>query len=471
MSIAIIDIGSNAIRAVIYDTMDIGASEVYNDKFMVNFLSLFELNDIDINHEIYLILGHFSELFRKMNIQQIKCVATEVLRSNSKAYLFIKIVKNRYGLDINIISGEQEAYLTASGILWGIPKANGLAVDLGGGSLEFAEIENKKIGNLLSLPLGTKIIRKLYNDINHIEEGVIKKISAYNNFNKKYSNLYLIGGALRLIANHYIKYTCYPIRILHNLTISSFEVLEYCKKIDELWIHDNYQELYNIDIYAIYILKSIIKIFNPERIVISNYGLKEGIYFTNLSSEQQNQDVIWNRMKFIMPNKSSEQYKEKYIDLINKLLIRPDEKTIQIIELVLLLFTNIKGIDKILVGNFLNNFVLNMDIPFCHSQRVMLITTLSCTLNVKVTRYMYDLSRKILPIQDYLNSCIIGNVLKIAKLINGPNLENIGFDLVVNANNYIEFVSHKLLPHQILSLIYQSIKIIGKARKKMLYKF
>ena len=208
---AIIDIGSNAIRAVVYEQNSLSASEVYNEKFRSDLLGLLDLSDLDVKHGVYLVVQHFVHIFKQLKVGTVKCVATAVLRNHINSPAFVELIKRKYNIEIEVISGEKEAYLTAAGLIMGINKAEGLAADLGGGSLELAEIRNKEVGRRKSLALGTNII-----DL-EISETEVKNIISNSFEYNKYPSLYLIGGAFRMLGRAYMEFTRYPLKNLHNL--------------------------------------------------------------------------------------------------------------------------------------------------------------------------------------------------------------------------------------------------------------
>ena len=93
MRLAIIDIGSNAIRAVIYERDTLGAPEIFNDKFKSDVLSLLQLDNLEVKHQTYLSLQYLTHIFKQLSVTRIKCVATAVLRGHPKAEEFKKIIK------------------------------------------------------------------------------------------------------------------------------------------------------------------------------------------------------------------------------------------------------------------------------------------------------------------------------------------------------------------------------------------
>lgn len=76
---AILDIGYNAIRTVVYDNENIGSPEILNIKFRNDMLNLLEGESLDIRHQTYLNIGYFLHIFKNLQVEKINCVATELL--------------------------------------------------------------------------------------------------------------------------------------------------------------------------------------------------------------------------------------------------------------------------------------------------------------------------------------------------------------------------------------------------------
>jgi exopolyphosphatase/guanosine-5'-triphosphate,3'-diphosphate pyrophosphatase len=463
MRLAIIDIGYNAIRAVVYDNHTLGAPEIFNDKFKSDLLSLLALDDLNVKHQTYLSLQYLVHVFERLDVVQIKCVATAVLRGHPKAELFSQIIKERFNITIDVISGDREAYLTAAGLICGISKAEGLAADLGGGSLELAEISDKKVGRRKSLGLGTKVI----SDKNIANLDVITEIIRKEFGETHYSNLYLIGGAFRFIGRFYIDFAHYPIKNLHNLEISRPDFEIYLEKLDRIQkIHPPQYEQKKIDYNATLVAKAMLNVFSAEKIIISNYGLKEGVRFISLPEAEQNKDIVHERISTLVKLKKACNW-ENYITTIQGLLINPDEMTISLIPLAMMLAQFNKNIDKTLKANFAVELVLSSDIPFTHRQRIALALALCFAYHAKSDMYINRLAKKMLNKLDYANSQIIGDFIRIAREVDGPEFHTPSFTLGTK-DKYIEIITNDTLPKLIFEKVCERLKDIAFARKSVL---
>lgn len=463
MRSAIIDIGYNAIRAVVYECDELGAPEIFNDKFKSDIANLLKSDELEVKHQAYLSLQYLMHIFKTLAVTNIKCVATAVLRGHPKAEQFKDIVKQRFNLDIDIISGDREAYLTAAGLISGINNAFGVVADLGGGSLELAQIADKKVGNLKSLPLGTKLLSENRFDDTVIISQMIKKEFGEQHF----PNLYLIGGALRLIGRYYMESVHYPLKNLHNLGISRVEFELYLEKLVRINKARVQYDPRKIDYNAILIAKAMFEVFSPEKIIISNYGLKEGVRFISLPIEEQRKDIIYERIRALVKFDPNLCKIDKYLQVIEPLLIDPDYITVSIIELAILLAQFNKNIDKTLRANFIVEFILASDIPFCHRQRIMLSLALAFTYTVKSDMYINRLAKRMISRSDYCNSHIIGNFIKIAREIDGPEFHEPSFSLEIKDNKYIEVVTPDILPRPVFEKVCERLKNIGIARKSV----
>ncbi len=476
MRLGIIDIGYNAVRAVVYECDKLGAPEIFNDKFKSDIINLLNLSNLEVKHQAYLSLQYFVHIFDRLSVTSIKCVATAVLRGHPKAEEFRKIVKRKFNISIEIISGDREAYLTAAGLISGINNACGIAADLGGGSLELIQINDKKVGALKSLPLGTRLITNNHlNDINVISQMIKKEfVKVYSNHlgiqqcHKEYhcSNLYLIGGALRLIGRSYMKFVHYPLKNLHNLEINCREFALYLERLaDTISTRTQYKSLIHAN--AILVAKSMLNVFLPEKVIISNYGLKEGVRFFYLPKEEQEKDIIYERIKTLVNFDKTACNIRNYTEVIKPILIQPDTITVSIITLVIMLAQYNKNIDKTLRSNFIVEFILASDIPFSHRQRLMLSIALRLTYTAKNDTFINRLAKRMINSYDYCNSHIIGNIIKIAREIDGPEFLLPSFSLRLRDNKHIEISTLNILPKTVFEKVCERLKAIGLARKNI----
>lgn len=454
------DIGYNAIRAVVYEGESLGSPEIFNKKFKNDILSLLSGESLDIKHQTYLSIQYLLHIFKQLEVTNIKCVATAVLRDHPKAKDFIKYIENKYNFDINVISGEKEAYLTALGLITGIKNCKGLAADLGGGSLELVEVNNKKIGKLKSFELGTKVLssRNISDELEIID--IIRKHYG----NQSYETLYLIGGALRFIGRLYIDFMQYPIRNLHNLEISTLEFSDFLEKLQIS--SDNTKNKLGrrkINKNAIFVAKAMIAVFLPKKIIISTYGLKEGVRIEDIGAEKQQQNIILAKIKYTCNYDLEKTDFNSYFKIVEQLLCGKKNFE-EIVQIAIILLSIKHKFDKTLYPTAISEYVLSSEIPFTHRERVILALILAYTTNYKPHIELIRISKKLLSKNDHNNCQIIGHFLCIAEEVDGPDFTSPSFTISMH-NNYLEIESNKILPRPIFEKICNRLKSIAYARK------
>lgn len=459
MRLGIIDIGYNAIRAVVHESNTIGAPEIFNNKFKNDILTLLTQEELDIKHQAYLSINYILHIFTRLQVTEIKCVATAVLRDHPRSMAFIEFIKEKFNLTIEVISGEREAYLTAVGLISGISDVNGVAADLGGGSLELIEINNRLIGKLSSLALGTKIIttRKLQNleDITRIIR------DEYGNY--QYENLYLIGGALRFICRFFIEFNKYPLKNLHNLSISRADFSLYLKSIKEFQRTKFKLNSRTLNPNAIIVAQAMLEVFQPKNIIVSIFGLKEGVRYEILPEIEKNQDIVLQKVVYCCQYELGSTNFDKYYEIIEP-LVEETKDLSQLLKLAIILQSLNKYFDQTLSPKAISEFILNSEIPFTHRQRLMIALILSYSSNFKPDVELIKISKKLLCKQDFKNSQILGYFIRIAKDIDGFNFTEPSFTITIK-NSYLEIITKDILPRPIFESICNKLKSIAYIRK------
>jgi exopolyphosphatase/guanosine-5'-triphosphate,3'-diphosphate pyrophosphatase len=444
MKLGVVDIGSNAIRAVVYDGPKLGSPVIFHSKFRCDLKTLLD-KDLDcFSNQIYSIFGYFSYYFTNNNVNKIKCVATEVLRKHPKSNDFLTLIKTKYNLDIEILTGQEEAQFAAKGLISGIKNVNGLGVDFGGGSLELMRINNNQIEKTISIPFGTNIDK----DSVSIEK-VFDSIS--ENFSEEaFNNLYLIGGTFRMIGRNYMYLMNYPFKILHNITISIESFYEYIVLAEK-----NIKPNLNVaQQNGIRIIKALIDVARIQNIFVSSYGLKEGVRFSCLlDKDEESKDVIFERVKKAtnFDDKSSDL--ESYFQILNNLFFLKLDDLKEVLYLTIMLSRFYFKCGNAIGGAFVYDFIMTSDIPFSEKQRIMLASILSSIFLNNIPYNIKKISKIYLSANDYYIINIIANFIKIAGEIDGMTLYKPNFDLVQNGK-FIEVKTDFALPN----VIYHKIK-------------
>jgi len=159
--LAVIDVGSNSVRMVVYPAAALAAPPLFNEKAMCG-LGRGQVRGGALGAEAMQraidIIARFAHLAQAMGVSMIDAAATAAVREAANREEFIDRVLEETGIPVRILSGEEEARLSARGVLAANPGARGMVGDLGGGSLELIHLDPDQedgVGQRTSLPLGT----------------------------------------------------------------------------------------------------------------------------------------------------------------------------------------------------------------------------------------------------------------------------------------------------------------------------
>ena len=157
-TVAVIDVGSNSIRLVVYKGPRRAPLPIFDEKVPcglgrgIDAEGRMSPRSMDLSLRT---ISRFVDIARSMRVSDIKAVATAAVRNAANGPGFKEAVERECGISLRVLSGIEEARLSALGTLCAIPDADGVMGDIGGGSLELVEIQEGKIENHATLPLGT----------------------------------------------------------------------------------------------------------------------------------------------------------------------------------------------------------------------------------------------------------------------------------------------------------------------------
>lgn len=198
---------------------------------------------------------------------------------------FIGQMGRKLGHPIRVISGIDEARLSALGVMQHLPVVNGIVADLGGGSLELALIENGKITAAISIPLGTHTLASESCHRNSIAASLLKKEFAKANWARgAAANLYLVGGTWRATARVLQIKRKAPGRKIHGYRVPANQVLELLDKIAGMSVKDfrNMDRRVRSRAHHVPIaagaLAALTRHIRAKTLVFSGKGLREGLF-------------------------------------------------------------------------------------------------------------------------------------------------------------------------------------------------
>ncbi len=301
--IAVIDIGSNSIRLVVYEAMWRAPLPVFNEKVLCGLgRGLDETGRLSAaGVELALeSLPRFVALARSMGADPLMAFATAAVRDAANGGDFVNAVEAATGLAIEVISGEEEARLSGLGVLSAIPSANGIMGDLGGGSLELVELQSGGSHRQATLPLGPlRIAKDVRKDPNRLRKAVEDALDAVEWLpGHAGDELYAVGGAWRALARIHIDRTGHPLHMIQHYRIDTEQALDLARSVSRMTEADysavpgiNRRRLETIP-YAALLLHRLLKRTSVSSLVFSAYGLREGKLFELLPAAVQSLDPL-----------------------------------------------------------------------------------------------------------------------------------------------------------------------------------
>jgi len=292
--VAIIDIGSNSVRMVIYErTSRFAFHLLYETKTKVRISQDIYKNNGNLQNipmqRAFNALNDFATIIKSFKARKTLCVATSALRDAPNKKVFINRVKNELKLNIKVISGESESYFGAIACANLLPEQeNALSIDIGGGSTEFSIINKKNVSNNISLELGTVRLKELFYDTNNIDgaiEYIDKKLEVLNDI--EVSSLIGIGGTFRAISIAIMKSSDYPFKKLHSFECKPKDFNKFLLKIlktDENDLKSLFIKKNRFDIIkpGALILSRVMKKILISNVITSGVGVREGVYLHDL---------------------------------------------------------------------------------------------------------------------------------------------------------------------------------------------
>ncbi|MDQ2892401.1 MAG: Ppx/GppA family phosphatase [Pseudomonadota bacterium] len=298
---AIIDIGSNSIRLVVYQGHPRLPAILFNEKVMAGLgRKLAETGAIDAAAlaSAKVALARFAAVAHEMEAR-VRTVATAAVRDASNGQALIDEA-HRHGLSVELLSGEQEAVAAGQGVLSAIPEADGIVGDLGGGSLELVRVVAGTITDRVSFPLGVLRIAALRKDRGRVFERKVTRMIREAGWQGRGRGLpmYLVGGSWRALARLDIGLTDYPLAIIHGYALDATTVARLGRTI----AHLSKPRLRSIpglsssraatlgDANAL--LGLVMRALGSERAIVSSFGLREGLLYGTLDDETRRLDPL-----------------------------------------------------------------------------------------------------------------------------------------------------------------------------------
>lgn len=301
---AVVDLGSNSVRLVVFEGAGRNPITIFNERAVLRLgrglQQTGKLNEEGVTAALT-VMHRYGVVARAMGADRLEVLATAAVRDASNGPDFVAGLEARMpGVTIRVLTGEEEAALSAAGMLCGIPQAHGTLADIGGGSLELVRLSGGQAQMAQTLPLG--VIRLAdrcegdYVRARALAEDDLRSVPWL--FQAPGRDLYLVGGAWRALARIHMMQTGYPLAIVHHYTIGREEARDLTgvigsanRRMLERLPGAPRRRLDDLP-YAAIVLRRVLRATAARRVVFSANGIREGWYMRRLPPEVASLDPV-----------------------------------------------------------------------------------------------------------------------------------------------------------------------------------
>jgi len=305
--VGVIDVGSNSVRFVIFDGAARSPAYFFNEKIMCGLgTGLAETGHLHPEGRTRALaaLARFAAIAKTAKVQDLSIVATAAVRDASDGAEFRSEVKTLTGLDIWVIDGREEARLSAQGVLLGWPGSYGLVCDIGGSSLELAEINGGRVGKRTTSPLGPLKLASIDDRKARKTEIDTHLKRMMEELGPQKDRLFLVGGSWRAIARVDMERRGYPLHVLHEYRMTEDDVqavADYIADADiealRLTCGISSARMALVPL-ASEVLARLMKHIKPYDIAVSAYGIREGLLYEQMPQRLRDRDPLIEACRF-----------------------------------------------------------------------------------------------------------------------------------------------------------------------------
>jgi exopolyphosphatase/guanosine-5'-triphosphate,3'-diphosphate pyrophosphatase len=300
--VAVIDIGSNSLRLVVYDRLSRSPRMLFNEKVLCGLgRGIGETNRLHPDGVRLATenLRRFVSLARSIPVARLHVLATAAVRDADDGADFMRKIERNLRIRATVLTGVEEGRMSAYGVIASIPEANGLMGDLGGGSVELVPIAGGQVGPAASLPIGPLRLADIADDERRLRETIDRHLDELPWLQgRAFNAFYAVGGAWRALARIHMEQTGYPLHVIQQYNLSRGAAEGFL----ELVAHQSRKSLEKIPAvsrkrletvpFAARVLHRVLRRIQPKRLIFSAYGLREGHLYRLLDEQEQQEDPL-----------------------------------------------------------------------------------------------------------------------------------------------------------------------------------
>ena len=301
--VAVVDIGSNSVRLVVYDGLRRSPAPIFNEKILCGLgkgVALTgKLNEAAIARALQE-LRRFKTLAKQIGVKEVFAVATAAAREAKNGASFIDLAEKALGAGIVVLTGKEEARYAALGVIAGTPEADGIAGDLGGGSLELIDIRDGKLHDGITLPIGSLRLIDLSGGsiqrANEIVDEYLEKADILKQLNGR--TFYAVGGTWRNLARIHMAQTHYPLHVLHHYVMTGQQAKGISDLVSGLTssslkdVKDMSKSRVETMPFGALVLNRLLHYGKAKEVMVSVYGVREGLLYSKLPRRKMHSDAL-----------------------------------------------------------------------------------------------------------------------------------------------------------------------------------
>ena len=300
----VVDLGSNSVRLVVYEGHTRNPMPIFNEKAVLRLgrglQATGRLDDEGVTRAL-MVMQRYYMVAKAMGADPFEVLATAAVRDADNGPAFVDALRDRMpGVPIRILSGIEEAAYSTDGVVCGIPAANGVLADIGGGSLEVVRLTDGMPGPSQTLKLGViRLAERSFGDPLRARQIADEDLRSVPWLSEAIGeDLYLVGGAWRALARIHMAQTSYPLNMVHHYTIGRDAARDLTsliftapRKVLERLPGAPRRRIDDLP-FAATALRRLLRITGVRRVVFSASGLREGWFMRRMPPDIQNQDPV-----------------------------------------------------------------------------------------------------------------------------------------------------------------------------------
>ncbi len=301
--LAVIDIGSNTARCVVFEAAGGTVRAIYETKDVPRLGSAVRaeamLSEAAVERGLATV-RRFARAIRELEVAKTIAVATSAVRDAANGPDFVRAAERGTGISLRVLTGAEEARYGYLGVASAMELSDDLVLDLGGGSLQLVRVLSSALRNSVSLPLGVLRLterffehdppkRREWDDLRaHVRTSVTSALEA---FGARPSRVIGIGGTVRSLARAAIEMRVYPVRRVHGYPLTDHDIEALNEILGEMpatkrrAIPGIGNDRSDVILAGIVVLEEVLHAAGADRMAVSGTGIREGLAVEAIDAE------------------------------------------------------------------------------------------------------------------------------------------------------------------------------------------